>query len=74
MADEIYVARTGFSSYYKGQRVSVHAGDTVRAGHWLLQLAANVFEPQKVTYEYVAPAEPKRGPGRPPKSESKDSE
>lgn len=51
MSDDIYVATSGYSAYYKGDRVSVHAGETARAGHWVVELNPNAWKLQEVDYE-----------------------
>jgi hypothetical protein len=60
---EIYVARNGFATTYKGQKVIVYPGDTVQAGHWLLSNSPDSFEPLVVKYPNV-----KGQPAPPPPS------
>lgn len=66
--DDIVVARGGFSSQYRGKRVSVHAGQTARVGHWVVSLNPELWRPIRVDYDMPSESE-KRGPGRPPKVE-----
>lgn len=71
MADDIYRAKSGFSAYHNGERISVCAGKTVRVGHWVLALYPDAFAPLVVDYDLPPePAPVKRGPGRPPKNAS----
>jgi hypothetical protein len=60
---DIFVARNGFATSYKGQKVLIYKGDTVEAGHWLLANSPDSFEPLVVKYPNV-----KGQPAPPPPS------
>lgn len=73
MAEQVYQAKHGFATYDPaGNRVHIRPGDTVSAGHWLLETSGAAFERIKVKFpgpERVR--EPAPTPPSPPAGETK---
>lgn len=53
MADDILVAKHGFSAYDRksGEHIRVMDGQTARVGHWLIDLNPELWHPLRVDYE-----------------------
>lgn len=53
MADDIYVARSGFSAFdpKTGEHIRVMEDQLARAGHWLIEINPQLWRPIRVDYE-----------------------
>src|ERR1700747_3359149 len=55
---ELYTAKHSFALERDGEMVHVQQGDTVEAGHWLLERVADAFTPAVATFAAPQPGNP----------------